>query len=86
MWTVGCISVFIYTLELFSLNCSEPKPFMHLALPGNQHLKINQKLEDGDIALLSDILKGNTYITSLDLRYNRITDSGAKLLADAIKV
>lgn len=60
---------------------------MHLALPGNVHLKENkQKVTDADVEVVVSLLKGNTYITSLDLRYNRITDSGAKLLAQAIKV
>ena len=65
----------------------DPRESLHLALPGNVHLKENQqKLTDGDIEVLVKVLKGNTYITSLDLRYNRITDSGAKLLAQTIKV
>ena len=36
--------------------------------------------------VLSSLLKDNTYITSLDLRYNQISDRGAKVLAQIIKV
>lgn len=67
--------------------CSDEHDSLHLALPGNVHLKENQqKLTDADVEVLESLLSGNTYITSLDLRYNRITDSGAKALAQVIKV
>lgn len=60
---------------------------LHLALPGNVHLKENQqKLTDDDVKLISLLLKGNTFIRSLDLRYNRISDQGAQALSTAIKV
>lgn len=66
---------------------SEPLESLHLSLPGNVHLKENkQKLTDDDVKVLVKALKGNTFITSIDLRYNRIGDSGATALAQAIKV
>ena len=55
---------------------------MSLLLAGNNHLLTKKRLEDQDALVLFHTLKNNTYVTSLDLRYNNITDMGAELLAN----
>lgn len=77
----------ILTAIAFDSFYREGRDSIHLALPGNVHLTQNQqKLTDEDVEIICNILKGNTYVRSIDLRYNRITDKGAEHLAGAIKV
>ena len=59
---------------------------MLLYLAGNNTLVTDTRLNDGDIDILYKTLRNNTFVTSLDLRYNSITDEGAKKLAALITV
>ena len=55
-----------------------------LYLAGNDRLMSDQRLTDDDIALLCEALSANIYITSLDLRYNSLTDTGAEHIAQLL--
>ena len=59
---------------------------MLLYLAGNNKLVTDVRLTDDDVCRLCESLKNNTYVTSLDLRYNNITDEGAKHIATLIEV
>ena len=58
---------------------------MLLYLAGNNKLVTEVRLNDDDVRLLCETLKNNTYVTSLDLRYNNITDDGAQHVAKLIQ-
>ena len=64
----------------------DPRPEMLLYLAGNNKLVTDTRLNDGDVDILYKTLRNNTFVTSLDLRYNNITDEGAKKLAALIEV
>lgn len=52
-----------------------------------KHIKLSdQNLTDEHIVCLAEILKTNTQIRSIDLSKNKITDIGAKALAEAFRV
>ena len=59
---------------------------MHLFLAGNNHHVTSVRLNDSDALLLFKTLCNNTYITSIDLRYNNITDAGVVYIAKLIEV
>ena len=59
---------------------------MLLYLAGNNKLVTDTRLNDGDVDILYKTLRNNTFVTSLDLRYNNITDEGAKKVAALIEV
>ena len=59
---------------------------MHLYLAGNNKLLTDQRLVDQDCEALYRLLQNNVFITSLDLRYNNITDEGAKWIAKLLEV
>ena len=59
---------------------------MHLYLAGNNHHVTKVRLSDTDALLLYKTLRNNTYVTSLDLRYNNLSDEGAKHIAKLIEV
>ena len=65
---------------------SEIKDKMHLYLAGNNKLLTDQRLVDQDCEALYRLLQNNVFITSLDLRYNNITDEGAKWIAKLLEV
>ncbi|KAJ3611676.1 hypothetical protein NHX12_021690 [Muraenolepis orangiensis] len=56
-----------------------------IKLTGNDRLKRVQKLSDGDVRVLSRCLRTAEGITGLDLKYNEISDEGARHLADLIE-
>ena len=58
---------------------------MLLYLAGNNKLVTDVRLGDADVRLLCETLKNNTFVTSLDFRYNNITDEGAKHIAKLIE-
>jgi hypothetical protein len=56
-----------------------------LVIRGNDKLNFNNRLTDhGLIAICSTLEKYAIYIEDIDLRYNDITDIGAKALGDLI--
>ena len=59
---------------------------MHLYLAGNNKLLTDKRLVDQDCEALYKLLQNNVFIDSLDLRYNNITDEGAKWIAKLIEV
>ena len=59
---------------------------MHLYLAGNNKLLTDTRLNDQDCEALYKLLRNNVFIDSLDLRYNNITDAGAKWIAMMIEV
>lgn len=61
------------------------KDQMHLYLAGNNHLLTDKRIEDSDCEAIYKTLQNNSYVTSLDLRYNKITDEGAKFIAKLIQ-
>ncbi|VDI19052.1 Hypothetical predicted protein [Mytilus galloprovincialis] len=61
------------------------KDQMHLYLAGNNNLLTDKRIEDPDCEALYKTLQNNSYVTSLDLRYNLITDEGAKFIAKLIE-
>lgn len=63
----------------------EFKENMHLYLAGNNQLLTDKRLVDQDMLILYKTLQNNLYVTSLDLRFNNITDEGAKHLAKLIE-
>lgn len=71
--------------NLYIIN-SEFKENMHLYLAGNNQLLTNKRLVDQDMLVLYKTLQNNLYVTSLDLRFNNITDEGAKHIAKLIEV
>ncbi|XP_078616720.1 leucine-rich repeat-containing protein 34-like [Branchiostoma floridae x Branchiostoma japonicum] len=65
---------------------SEPSDEMTLDLAGNNKLLTDMRLEDRDMVPLCQTLANSTYVSRLDLRYNNITDEGAKHLGKLIEV
>lgn len=59
---------------------------MHLYLAGNNKLLTDKRLEDKDCEALYKLLQNNVFVTSLDLRYNNITDDGITFLAKLLEV
>lgn len=59
---------------------------MHLYLAGNNKLLTDKRLGDKDCEALYKLLQNNVFVTSLDLRYNNITDEGIKFLAKLLEV
>ena len=57
---------------------------MRLYLAGNNKLVVDSdnvlRLDDLDVVIIYKTLINNTFVVSLDLRYNHITDDGAKYL------
>ena len=74
-----------YLTPLLS-SCSRSREETFLYLAGNNHLIEAERLIDLDALVLYKTLKNNMYVVGLDLRYNRISDEGAKYLADLIEV
>ena len=66
------------------LCCRNPKSTMRLYLAGNNKLVVDSdnilRLDDLDVVIIYKTLINNTFVVSLDLRYNHITDDGAKYL------
>ncbi|XP_072035842.1 leucine-rich repeat-containing protein 34-like [Amphiura filiformis] len=56
----------------------DPRDTMEFILPGNNHLLTDTRLNDTDALMLYKTLVNNTYVTSLEMKYNEITDEGAK--------
>ncbi|XP_063194328.1 leucine-rich repeat-containing protein 34 isoform X5 [Chroicocephalus ridibundus] len=52
-----------------------------LKIAGNNHLVPVQRVTDGDLQVLASVLHNTVYVTGLDLRYNVLTDAGAKHVA-----
>ncbi|XP_071944428.1 leucine-rich repeat-containing protein 34-like isoform X2 [Antedon mediterranea] len=63
----------------------DPQDNMAIKLPGNNHLLTDTRLQDEDALILYKSLVNSTYVTSLDLRYNNISDEGAKHIGNLIK-
>ena len=59
---------------------------MHLYLAGNNHLLCEARLMEVDCPLLARFLDKNSFITSVDLRYNNITSEGAMILGNMLVV
>ena len=61
-----------------------PQSTMRLYLAGNNKLVVDSdnilRLDDLDVVIIYKTLINNTFVVSLDLRYNHITDDGAKYL------
>ena len=55
-------------------------------MAGNNRLVTDRRLTDADAEMLSECLRRNEYVTGLDLRYNNITDEGARHIAQLIAV
>jgi len=66
--------------------CREKKSQTLLYLAGNNYLVSEQRLIDDDVEVLCEVLSANTYVTALDLRYNNLTDVGAKHVAQLLSV
>ncbi|XP_053378650.1 leucine-rich repeat-containing protein 34-like [Mercenaria mercenaria] len=64
----------------------EIKDTMHLYLAGNNKLLTDKRLEDKDCEVLYKLLQNNVFVTSLDLRYNNLTDEGIKFLAKLLEL
>ncbi|XP_052212877.1 leucine-rich repeat-containing protein 34-like isoform X2 [Dreissena polymorpha] len=58
---------------------------MHLYLAGNNKLLTDKRLVDKDCVALFKLLQNNVFVTSLDLRYNNITDEGIKSIAKLLE-
>ncbi|NXI55870.1 LRC34 protein, partial [Chloroceryle aenea] len=52
-----------------------------LKIAGNNHLVPVQKVTDDDLQVLVSVLRNTEFVTGLDLRYNVLTDAGAKHVA-----
>lgn len=61
------------------------KDTCHLYLAGNNKLITDTRLDDSQALIIYKWLKNNLYVTSIDLRYNSITDEGAKHIAQLIE-
>ena len=59
---------------------------MHLYLAGNNTLITDSRLDDKQAQVIYKWLRNNLYVTSIDLRYNNITDEGAQYIAKLIEV
>ncbi|XP_071506837.1 leucine-rich repeat-containing protein 34-like [Diadema antillarum] len=70
---------------MWELQENDPKDYMDLVLPGNNHLLTDKKLQDEDAMVLLKTLVNNTFVTGLDMRYNQLTDQGAAHMAELLK-
>ncbi|XP_030842798.1 leucine-rich repeat-containing protein 34 isoform X1 [Strongylocentrotus purpuratus] len=70
---------------MWELTENDPKDFMDMEMPGNNHLLTDKMLQDEDAYVLLKVLANNTYVTGLDMRYNQITDKGAEHIAELLK-
>ncbi|KFQ22654.1 Leucine-rich repeat-containing protein 34, partial [Merops nubicus] len=52
-----------------------------LKIAGNNHLVPVQRVTDDDLQVLASVLHNTVFVTGLDLRYNVLTDAGAKHVA-----
>ncbi|XP_009700123.1 PREDICTED: leucine-rich repeat-containing protein 34 [Cariama cristata] len=52
-----------------------------LKIAGNNHLVPVQRVTDDDLQVLASVLRNTVFATGLDLRYNVLTDAGAKNVA-----
>nr|XP_047915391.1 leucine-rich repeat-containing protein 34 isoform X7 [Anser cygnoides] len=52
-----------------------------LKIAGNNHLVPVQRVTDEDLQVLAFVLRSSIFVTGLDLRYNVLTDVGAKHMA-----
>ena len=59
---------------------------MEFILPGNNHLLTDTRLNDHDALLLYKTLVNNSYVTTLEMKYNEITDEGAQHIGKLIEV
>ena len=59
---------------------------MEFFLPGNNHLLTDIRLNDTDALMLYKTLVNNTYVTSLEMKYNEITDEGAQHIGKLLEV
>tara|TARA_B110000503_G_scaffold121878_1_gene185890 strand:+ start:320 stop:616 length:297 start_codon:yes stop_codon:yes gene_type:complete len=56
-----------------------------LIIPGNDKYNFTNRIDDEQLAVLCGTLRPVAiYIVDIDLRYNKITDGGAKALAELI--
>lgn len=59
---------------------------LDLIMPGNDKLMFNERITDDHLIVICRTLERYAiYIEEIDLRYNKITDLGARMLADLIK-
>nr|XP_015811061.2 leucine-rich repeat-containing protein 34 isoform X1 [Nothobranchius furzeri] len=65
---------------------SEAERNFTLNLRGNDNQPVLQRLGDEDVFAMSKCLQNHQAVTGLDLRYNNVSDEGARHLADLIKV
>jgi hypothetical protein len=71
----------VYLEETYDENDS-----LDLVLPGNDKLMFNDRITDDHLIVICRTLERYAiYIEEIDLRYNQITDLGARMLADLIK-
>jgi len=63
----------------------DPAITMKMYLAGNNKLIQAGRLGDNDCAALHKTLSNNIFVTSLDLRYNHITDEGVEHIANLIR-
>ncbi|XP_026863835.2 leucine-rich repeat-containing protein 34 isoform X2 [Electrophorus electricus] len=66
-------------------NRSDISRDISLKLAGNDHLKQVFTLTDNDLLVLSKLLRNNSTVKALDVRYNRISDKGAVHIADLLQ-
>lgn len=53
-----------------------------LVVHGNQKENFNNRIEDKDLIVISDVLEPYAiYVEDIDLRYNHISDAGAEALS-----
>ncbi|NXP71932.1 LRC34 protein, partial [Ramphastos sulfuratus] len=52
-----------------------------LKIAGNNHLVPVQRVTDDDLQVLASVLHNSVFVTGLDLRWNVLTDAGAKHMA-----
>ncbi|XP_052761064.1 leucine-rich repeat-containing protein 34-like isoform X2 [Mya arenaria] len=78
-----------YFLKMFEKEKEETifdiRDNMHLYLAGNNKLLTDKRLDDKDCEVLYKLLQNNVFVTSLDLRYNNITDEGVKFIAKLLE-
>ncbi|VDL35745.1 unnamed protein product [Hymenolepis diminuta] len=77
-------SIFILNMMNKELELNKLE-WIYLKLCGNKGQEIGYRLADNDIPHLCATLLTDPVINSLDLRYNRISDDGASILANFLK-
>jgi hypothetical protein len=64
---------------------SEENDAIEIIIPGNHKLNFNNRITNEQlIAICSALSKWSIYIEDIDLRYNEISDVGAKALGDLL--